>query len=120
MSLIAQSPWTDAANYGAGLGESLSQGLLQLPMERQRLAQQRLATTLQNLLAQQRLQDLTQYRLNQLGLGQEKLGVQGNQNDVMDTLKRIALGIQQQNANSKQTMADFPREVVFQIQLLHQ
>ncbi len=44
MALIQYSPWQDAAEYGAGLGRTLSQAMLQMPMlkAQQAMEQQRL------------------------------------------------------------------------------
>lgn len=35
------SPWTDAANYGRGFGQTLAQALIRAPQERENLAEQR-------------------------------------------------------------------------------
>ena len=56
MPIIGNSPWTDAANYGAGLGQSLSQALLQLPQQR---AEQQIQ--LGQLGAQQKQQGIENY-----------------------------------------------------------
>lgn len=40
MNYIGYSPWQDAARFGEGVGNALSQGLLQLPQERYGLALQ--------------------------------------------------------------------------------
>ena len=39
MSYIMQSPWTDAAEYGRGLGDRLAEALIQLPAIRAKMAQ---------------------------------------------------------------------------------
>ena len=57
MSIIGYSPWQDAASYGQALGQTLAQGMLQLPrqraemdMERQRFASQQGMVPLQQML----------------------------------------------------------------------
>lgn len=40
MAIIGYSPWTDAANYGRGLGDTLGQAMLQMPLQRQMIRQQ--------------------------------------------------------------------------------
>lgn len=40
MGLIQSSPWADAGNYGAGLGQTLGQALTQMPMQRNQMLMQ--------------------------------------------------------------------------------
>lgn len=72
------SPWTDAANYGRGLGDSLSQGLLQLPQERLRLLMQQ--KQMENQQAQ--LQAMNNFRM-------QGLDMRGNQNNMIDAIKML-------------------------------
>lgn len=72
------SPWTDAANYGRGLGDSLSQGLLQLPQERLRLLMQQ--KQMENQQAQ--LQAMNNFRM-------QGLDMRGNQNNTIDAIKML-------------------------------
>lgn len=73
MPFIGQSPWADAANYGAGLGRTLTQGIYEQPRQNFELqaqlgqmAQQQKQQALMNFLAQQRLQ-------NQQSVGQSTI-----------------------------------------------
>jgi hypothetical protein len=73
MSYINYSPWTDAANYGRGLGESLGNAMIQMPQQRMQLAAQ------QAQARQQQQMEMLKYALqqkaqqDQMGLGQSEL-----------------------------------------------
>jgi len=75
MPLVGYSPWTDAAAYGAGLGSTLSQAMLQMPQQRLELAQQaHVQQQRQDIARQQLMQQQQEAQAQQsLGLGQLEL-----------------------------------------------
>jgi hypothetical protein len=96
MPIIGYSPWNDAANFGQGVGQSLSESLLQLPMQRYALAAQqaRMQQAQQMGLARlaetaARNQELGQYHQGQLGLGQNKLEQEQQMAQMANMLKAL-------------------------------
>ena len=75
MSVIGNSLWTDAGNYGAGLGQVLSQAMLQMPHQRAMLAMQQAQQQMeqQRMMQQNQLQQQAQQQSMQLGLGEMAL-----------------------------------------------
>lgn len=76
---VGQQPWSDAAAYGAGLGQTLSRSMLQLPQERAQqavqlgqLQQQQKQQQLIMLLAQARLAQQQQSAQSREGLEQKQ------------------------------------------------
>ena len=70
MALVQSSPWMDAANYGAGLGQSLGQMLVQMPAVRAQVA----AMLGNQRLEQQRFQLERETTAQRLGLEQQRMG----------------------------------------------
>lgn len=96
MPIIGYSPWQDAANFGQGVGNSLSESLLRLPMERYQLAQN--AARMQQMQqlglarianAQERNQDLAQYHQGMLGLGQNRLQQQQQAAELLNAVRML-------------------------------
>lgn len=84
MSYFAGSPWTDAASYGQGLGQTLGQAMLQMPQQRYELAaqQQMMRAKQQQEALQMALQQKAQMDVHQLGtaeLGLKQQEAQHNQ-----------------------------------------
>lgn len=57
MPIVGYSPWADAANYGAGLGETLGRILLQVPQQRAELRMQQQQFPLQQQLMQAQINE---------------------------------------------------------------
>jgi hypothetical protein len=80
---IIGNPWAqDAGRFGQGVGDSLSQALLQLPQQRYMMAlqQAQMAQRQQQMaqnygLQQQKAQEMGQYHSNELGLRQQQVGI---------------------------------------------
>lgn len=92
------SPWTDAANYGQGFGQSLSQGMLQLPQERFALAQQQAQMILRSQLAQQGLQQRGQYNEGRLENQRQGLDQRAQNADMMQKLQELGMQLKMQQA----------------------
>lgn len=101
------SPWTDAAAYGAGLGNSLSQGLLQLPQERFALAQQQAQMMLRSQLAQQSLNQRAQYNEGRLDNQRQGLDQRAANADVMQKLQELGLQLKMQQAGQPRVEGGF-------------
>src|ERR1019366_4531675 len=83
---VGYSPWTDAGNYGAGLGATLGKALIEQPQLRYQLALQ------QQQMAQQQQQQIAgqQYREGQLGMSKAELDLHRQelvQNDQMHQIE---------------------------------
>ena len=99
MPLYSQySPWADAAAYGQGLGQSLSQGLLQLPQERFALAQQQAQMMLRSQLANQALQQRGQYNEGRLENQRQGLDQRAQNADMMQKLQELGMQLKMQQA----------------------
>ena len=80
---IIGNPWAqDAGRFGQGVGDSLSQALLQLPQQRYMMAlqQAQMAQRQQQMaqnygLQQQKAQEMGQYHTNEIGLRQQQVGI---------------------------------------------
>jgi len=101
MSLIGYSPWQDAAAYGRGLGDSLSQGLLALPQQKFALAQQAAQMQQRNQMFQLQQQGLNNYRQGTLDWRDQGLAERSSQNNILDTIKAALAAGQQGNWNSE-------------------
>lgn len=75
MPYFAGSPWTDAASYGQGLGQSLGQAMLQMPQQRYELAAQQaqMRATQQRNMLELALQNRAQQSQQQLGMSELNL-----------------------------------------------
>lgn len=100
MSYFAGSPWTDAAQYGQGLGQSLSQAMLQMPQQRYELAAQQaqMRATQQRNMLELALQNRAQQAQQQLGLSELNLHQQEMQHN--NEYHQSDLQIQQQKADN--------------------
>jgi len=100
MAYVFSNPWQDAANFGGSIGERLAQALIQLPMQRQRLAAEQAQTQQQGA-----------YQQATLGQGQQRLDIERQnagtkaayEGNVLD-LKRQA---ESDRSNAAQQLADF-------------
>jgi len=100
MSIIGYSPWQDAERFGQGVGQSLEQGLMQLPQQRYAMA-----------LRQAQLQQAEQYRQQQIAIAQQRASQQGQYQQGM-------LGLRQQmgeNQNQNAQLANQVRMLMAQI-----
>ena len=106
MALIQYSPWTDAAAYGAGLGSTLSQAMLQMPQQRLELAQQaHVQQQRQDIARQQLMQQQQEAQAQQsLGLGQLELHKQELQQNAEQHAAEMRL--RQLEYNTKQREAE--------------
>lgn len=68
MSLVQYNPWTDAAEYGRGLGSTLGQAFLQMPQQRLQMAMQ----LAQAKAEQQRQAQQQQLQQAMLGVEQQR------------------------------------------------
>ena len=99
---IIGNPWAqDAGRFGQGVGDSLSQALLQLPQQRYMMAlqQAQMAQRQQQMaqnygLQQQRAQETSQYHTDELGLRKQAL-------DQTGQYQNNELGIRQQQADNQ-------------------
>ena len=104
MPLIGQSPWTDAGNFGEGVGQALSQGLMQLPRQRYemalqqaQMAQQQRQQALMYGLQQQGLQQRGAYQQGMLGVHQGQLEEQQRAHDLANMIQTLRAQIEQQH-----------------------
>jgi hypothetical protein len=81
MALIQSSPWTDAANFGQGIGSALSQAFIQMPAIKAQIAQ---------MLGQQQMQQ------QQFGLEKEKFGYEKERGAREYGLREQELGLQRE------------------------
>lgn len=81
---VQYSPWTDAAAYGRGLGDTLSQAMLQMPQQRAALAQQAAMEQTRQREEAQKLAQTEAYHTASLGLGRDKLEEIRRQNAMHD------------------------------------
>lgn len=100
MSYFAGSPWTDAASYGQGLGQSLGQAMLQMPQQRYELAAQQaqMRATQQRNMLELALQNRAQ-GAQQL-LGQRELDLKNQELSMNQQFHNSDLAIQQQKAEN--------------------
>ena len=81
---VQYSPWTDAAAYGRGLGDSLSQAMLQMPQQRAALAQQ---AAMEQTRQREEAQKLAQTEAYQTGM----LGVQRSEAEAQNLFRASQL-----------------------------
>lgn len=98
MAIVGYSPWQDAAQYGQGLGQALTQGLLQLPQQRAeqkiqlgQLQQQQKQQALMNMLAQLKQQ--------QMGQNDQQMNATRHAQQVLDQARSQQIQQQSQNPN---------------------
>ena len=98
MGYIGYSPWTDAAAYGEGLGRTLSQAMLQMPVQRQQLAMQNAQFDQQKqqealrIALEQKAQDASQHLgLAQLNLHQQELAHNQQAHEAQMALERAKI-----------------------------
>ena len=110
MGYVNYSPWTDAANYGRGLGESLGQAMIQMPQQRMQLAAQ------QHQAQQQQQMEMVKMALQQqqmaasTGLGQHRL-------EEQERFHKEQLGRLERTAKAAELAADYKkRELEFKTQ----
>src|ERR1700679_383562 len=76
---VGNNFWPDAAVYGAGLGQTLGQALIQRPQDRYELALRQRQMELQ----QAQLQAMNNYRM-------QGLDMRGQQNQLVDAIKMLS------------------------------
>ena len=81
---VQYSPWTDAAAYGRGLGDTLSQAMLQMPQQRAALAQQAAMEQTRQREEAQKLAQTEAYQTGMLGVSRAQL-----QSDMLDRQSKI-------------------------------
>jgi hypothetical protein len=81
---VQYSPWTDAAAYGRGLGDSLSQAMLQMPQQRAALAQQAAMEQTRQREEAQKLAQQESYQTGMLGVSRAQL-----QSDMLDRQSKM-------------------------------
>jgi hypothetical protein len=95
MSYVFSSPWTDAANYGRGLGDSISQALINKPQQQQ----QQMMQLLQLVLLQKRGQ---QEQENE----QKRLGIEKQNADTNQSYRSTMAKTAQDNSAVNQTFKE--------------
>lgn len=95
-NFVGYSPWSDAANYGQGLGQSLSAAMLQMPQQRAELAMRVQQLQREQAYHQQQMQQMQMYRQQQNTLAQEKLTEQSRFHDSEAGKWQQSFGLQQQ------------------------
>lgn len=103
-NFVNYSPWTDAANAGRGLGDVLSQVLLQQPRQKAEFQMEQQRFPLEQALLQAQVNNQNfrpQYQQDILGLKQQQIGnQQQNQSNNLD-LKKALLDLATQIQNRK-------------------
>jgi hypothetical protein len=110
-NFVGYSPWTDAGNYGEGLGRTLGEAMIQMPQQRAQLAMQQAQAAAQQQHQLAQLQQAQQFHADEMGLGQSRLEAEKSLHELQMLRQQGILEAAQAKADLMSQILDLKKQM---------